>query len=301
MRKQQESNGFTGAGRNYSHSRPCSNPSIPIHVERASNARSSSPKANPIPEPKSRSPPKPLYTEKHATAASVIQQQFRIHRSLHTVGDIASEFQTLKNAFVYPTVIEFQEAGSEEGHISVSITHSPSEFDEIEEVNDDDEGEARMEVDKQQPKLAYTAVNYTVHSYVDAMEKLLMKLDGVESWGDKGVRESRRSVVREIGKESIKLERYLKQAWMDYVEKQTESVAEEQEVQVDLQEKMEIDEEPVHVEHPKVEDNDEWLDVGELAPVLPDGDVIELQVKPSVLSSFTEASTLSDEAEVIQL
>lgn len=298
MRKQQETNRFTGAGRNYSHSRPCSNPSIPIHVERASSARSSSPKANPVPEPKSQ---KPLYTEKHATAASVIQQQFRIHRSLHTVSDIASEFQTLKNAFVYPTIIEFQEARAEEGHISLPTTHSPSEFDEIEEVDDDDEGEARMEVDKPQPKLAYTAVNYTLHSYIDAMEKLLMKLDGVESWGDKGVRDSRRSVVREIGKESVRLERYWKQAWMDYVEKQTESVEEEQEVQVDLQEKMEIDEEPVHVEHPKVEDNDDWLDVAELAPVLPDGDVIELEVKPSVLSSFTEASTLSDEAEVIEL
>jgi len=239
-------------------------------------------KANPIPEPKSQTPPKPLYTEKHETAASVIQGKFRIHRSLHTISDIASEFQTLKTAFVYPSVIDFKEPGSEEGHISVSTARIPSEFDNVEEEWE----EAEMEVDGPQLKLAYTTVNYPVHSYVDAMERLLMKLDGVESWGDKGVRERRRSVVREIGKETAKLERFWKQAWVDYVEKRGEGghEEEEQEVQAELQEKMEIDEEPVHVELPENRD-DEWLDVAELAPIVPDVEAkIAVEETPS---SFT--------------
>jgi hypothetical protein len=185
----------------------------------------------------------------------------------------------------------------------VSATRAPSDLDEIEEVVDDDEGETQMEVDGPEPKLAYTALNYTIHSYVDAMEKLLMKLDGVESWGDNGVRERRRSVVREIGKESAKLERYWKQAWTDYFDKQREGARkeeEEHEVEAELQEEMDIDEEPVHVELPKVEDNDEWLDVAELATVAPNG-----EDRPSALPSFVEAqteaspSTLSDDGEVI--
>jgi hypothetical protein len=277
-------------------------PSIPINVHRTRNDQSSSPtKANPIPEPK---PQSPLFTEKHETAASAIQHKFRIHRSFQTVSNIASEFQTLKSAFVYPTVIDFQEPGTEEGHIiSVSTTRAPSDFDKIEETGEDEE--TPMEVDGPQPKLAYTAANYPVHSYVDAMERLLMKLDGVESRGDKGVRERRRSVVREIGQESAKLERYWKQSWMDYVEKQKEAPEKEKEAQ--LEEKMEIDEELVHVEHLKGEDNrdDEWLDVAELAPVLANAHV-EIGMEDRLISpAFTEVpkpsspSTLSDEAEVI--
>jgi hypothetical protein len=260
-KKQHEHSLFT-AGRNYS---PYGSPSIPNNLARTPGDRSSSPppKVNHTPKPKSQSNPKPIYTEKHETAASVIQQKFRILQSLRTVSAIASEFQALKNTFEYPSVIDFQGVGTEEGHISVLTTRAPSEFDKVEEGEKE-----QMEVDGQLPKLAYTAVNYSVHSYVDAMERLLMRLDGVESWGDKGVRESRRSAVREIGKETVKLERFWKHTWMDYVEKQREGVSKEgkewEESPAELQERMEIDEEPVHVE---VEDNDGWLDVAELAPV----------------------------------
>jgi len=280
-------NPFTG-GRNYSQNQPHGSSSIPINPD--GTPLSSPPhKANRVPEPKSQSTPKPVYTEKHETAASVIQEKFRIHRSLQTISNIASEFQTLKTAFVYPSVIEFQEPGSEEGHISVSTARAPSEFDNVEEEWEV-EGEVRMEVDGPQMKLAYTTVNYPIHSYVDAMERLLMKLDGVESWGDRGVRERRRSVVREIEKETAKLEKFWKQAWVDYVEKQGEGTHDEEEhgVQAELQEKMVTDEELVHVELPKVEEDnrdDDWLDVAELAPVAPGVEGIP-------------PSTLSDDAEV---
>jgi len=295
---QKQRNTFTG-GHNSSQRSP--------YAARTSTAQSFSPEANPIPEPKPNSPPRPLYTEKHESAASVIQRQFRIHQSLHTVSKIAFEFETLKKSYVYPTVIDFQEPGEEEGHVSVPATHASQE-----EVDDDDDArETRMEVDGMQPKLAYTAVNFPVHSYVDALEKLLMRLDGVESCGDKGVRERRRSVVREIGEETARLERYWRRAWMDYVENQREDTRkeqEEQEVREELQEEMTIDEEPVHVEHPKFEDNDEWLDVAELATVIPNGDAkIETGDASSVLPSISDVavdstpSVLSDEGEVIDL
>lgn len=258
MREQQEQNSCDPSP---SRSRPC-NESVPINVSRGPSEPSPSPTPNPIPEQKPRSL---LYTEKHDAAASAIQQAFRIHRSLRAISTIASEFQELKGAFVHPDVIDFQQPGSEGGHISVLTAGLASQIANVDEVAEE-EGDL-MEVNESQPKLAYTAANYPIHSYVDAMERLLMRLDGVESWGDKGVREKRRSIVREVGEEAAKLEKYWKQVWVDYVEKEKEKEKEEsKEVEEIVDLGMETDEELVHVELPKAEVNDDWLDVAESEP-----------------------------------
>lgn len=286
IRQQQERNAFT-AGRS-----PFRNRVNTPGTASSADPALPSPKANPIPQPTSRPHQKTVYTEEHEAAASIIQQRFRIHQSLQAIDKVASEFQALKNAFKYPSVVDFQKRGSEGGHISVHTTQSPLEFDKVEEVIRG-EGETSMEVDEQRPKLAYTPVNYSVHSYVDAMEKLLMRLDGVDSWGVTGIREKRRSVVREIGEESARLDRYCQQVWTDYVEKQNEGErkGEEQEVRHDA---MEVDDEkPVYVEHPNGEDSDEWLDVAELVPnaASPDAGVLIGGEDSSGTSSLAELPT----------
>jgi len=150
-------------------------------------------------------------TEELEKAASIIQRHYRIHAASRALDKIASQFQELKNKFVYPSSIDFQKPGEGEETISVPATRPPSDFD--------NENEEPMEVDGPQGKLAYTSKNYALHQYVDAMDKLLMKLDGVESWGDKGLRLKRRRFVKDIEKEASKLERYWKQAWADYLSK----------------------------------------------------------------------------------
>ena len=220
-------------------------------------------KTHAVPESKSQSSSKAIYDEKHDSAASRIQQQYRIHKSHRILNDLASQFQTLKQNFVYPRVIDFQKPGSD-GHITVH-------------ANPDDEAndEPSMEVDGEDRELAYTPVNYPIHTYADAMEKLVMKLDGVDSVGDKGVREKRRSIVREISKESTNLEGYCKRIWLDYVEKQNEEARklevekelEKGQAEIELESRaMDIDEEPVQVEHHEAkEDVDEWIEVAESA------------------------------------
>lgn len=137
-------------------------------------------------------------------------------------------------------------------------------------IDDETSEELSLEADEV-GKLAFTSANYALHTYADAMEKLVIKLDGVNSLGDKRVREKRRSIVREISKESAKLEGYWKRAWSDYVEKQKEEVRQlelEKEDEMELvkaeSQAMDIDEEPVHVEHHEAKDDvDEWFDVAE--------------------------------------
>ena len=47
-----------------------------------------------------------------------------------------------------------------------------------------------------------------------------MKLDEVESRGEKSIREKRREIVKDIGKEVSRLDWYWKQAWTDYIKVQ---------------------------------------------------------------------------------
>lgn len=153
----------------------------------------------------------------------------------------------VKDAFVYPRVIDIQVPGSEEGYISLRVNRVPSEFDE-------GEGGASMEVDESQPKLAYTLVNFPIHSHREQLEQLLVRLDGIESWDDKGVREKRCLLVKEVEKESEKLERCWKQAWIDYLEKKQRKGKQDKEARAGRVDRGLIYAEP---------QDDEWFDVSE--------------------------------------
>ncbi|KAF8966929.1 hypothetical protein BDZ97DRAFT_1805962 [Flammula alnicola] len=207
---------------------------IPIHVRQSPTAHPSNqtppspskfshsnaePLETPAPEQaQPSSPPKatPVRTiEEQDNAATRIQKQYRIHASLRALDHVASQFEILRSNFVYPRLIDFQKPGTENGHVSVPAYRAPSDFNEREETD-----EAPMDVDGNEGKLAYTSTNFPLHTYVDAMDKLLMKLDEVESWGEKHIREKRRGIVKAIEKEGSRLERYWKQAWQDFVAKQ---------------------------------------------------------------------------------
>jgi hypothetical protein len=170
--------------------------------------------AEPQPQPESTSQtPKPRPSvEEQEKAARRIQQQYRTHVAKRTLDQVASDFEKLKNSFVYPRSIDFQRPGAPGEHVNVPANRPPSEFDKAPE-----EGEGvPMTIDGQEGKLGYSSRNYPLHSYMDALDKLLMRLDRVESLGNKDIRAKRRAIVNEIEKEASKLERYWKQAWADY-------------------------------------------------------------------------------------
>jgi len=57
------------------------------------------------------------------------------------------------------------------------------------------------------PRLAFNSTNATIHAYEHALSDLLSKLDGVESYGFKGVREARKQMVVKIEQELEDLEK----------------------------------------------------------------------------------------------
>ncbi|KAG8679447.1 hypothetical protein FRC11_003722, partial [Ceratobasidium sp. 423] len=63
------------------------------------------------------------------------------------------------------------------------------------------------------PKLAYTPNNAPLHGYEHALTGLLTQLDGVESYGDSGVRKARKEAVKTIEKELERLDGMKAEAW----------------------------------------------------------------------------------------
>jgi len=62
------------------------------------------------------------------------------------------------------------------------------------------------------PRLAYNPTNASIHAYEHALSELLTKLDAVESFGFRGIRERRKEVVVQIEKELEELEKKVSEA-----------------------------------------------------------------------------------------
>jgi len=146
------------------------------------------------------------YTRKHVEAASVLQRFFRIRQSIHAIQSLISEFNALHASFTYPSAISFQNHSSSSAYVVNVAAVDPSSG------SDDIDPNTRI------PKLAFNSTNYGLLAYNDALDKLLIKLDGVESWGDPGVRKRRRDAVKQIEKEQGLIEKFWKLSWLKNAE-----------------------------------------------------------------------------------
>jgi len=158
---------------------------------------------------RSRTPNPTVRKGEGSEAVSASQEQ--VYQSFSKIHDLAKDFQILKQNFVYPSVIEFQKPGSQVGEIITIRARSPP-------ADDESMSDVAYESEDRRPegKLAYTRTNEALHTYSYAMEKLLGKLDSVDSWNETSVRTKRRGIIGEIEQEASRLERYRQKVWRDY-------------------------------------------------------------------------------------
>jgi hypothetical protein len=201
---------------------PISTPDGRIPSPRPSEAPTQRP-VSPAQEPP-RQPAFPAleqYSEKHVEAASTLQRCFRIHKSIRRIQSLSSGFDTLRCNFTYPSIISLQKPNlppTTSDVIDVTAV-SPSTL-ATPNIDDSLDMYARVSV----PKLAFNSTNYTLLAYREALDELLVKLDGVESWGSPGVRTKRRAVVRQIEEEQAFVDRFCRTSWLRHLKEQGESV-----------------------------------------------------------------------------
>ena len=174
--------------------KPLKSKSPPVH-----------PRTSPPPDRKAPSTQE-QYTRRHVEAASVLQRFFRIRQSIHAIQSLISEFNALHTSFTYPSTISFQNPSSPSADVVNVAAVDPSS------------GSDDIDCNTKIPKLTFNSTNYGLLAYNDALDKLLIRLDGVESWGDPGVRERRRNAVKQIEKEQGLVEKFWKMSWLKHVE-----------------------------------------------------------------------------------
>ncbi|KAK7441841.1 hypothetical protein VKT23_016502 [Stygiomarasmius scandens] len=216
--------------RTRSRSRPAQNTadhSDPIHTPTPSRSHQSETtrlsSKNPVPESPSpdKSPKVPRYTydappERLNEAATVIQNAFRIHRAFKTIQSLQEKFEQLKKSFVPPPKLDYQIGDDHERVVAVPSaldSISPSEiYASLQAQGVDLDAIRRVS----EPRLGYTHNNAPLHAYTEALNRLLTSLDGVESFGEKKVREKRKAVVRNVEQEAGRIERLWKTLWREW-------------------------------------------------------------------------------------
>jgi hypothetical protein len=132
---------------------------------------------------------------------AALDDAYRAHEarasSLQTLRALSQSFETLKNSFRFPSILDFTISGNT---ISIPTTNITTGIPE----------ELSAGVT---PKLAYTPTNTALHAYEEELNKLLAKLDAVESGGDPAVRDARRVLVRTVEGEAVRLEKWRAEVW----------------------------------------------------------------------------------------
>ncbi|KAF5376049.1 hypothetical protein D9615_007669 [Tricholomella constricta] len=137
--------------------------------------------------------------ERRNEAARIIQKAFRIYWSLKTLRELERQFNALQSSYSLPSKIDFQ---GPDGIVSITPSDYSLPPDPSDTINI--------------PKLAYNPTNYNFHSYIESLNRLILKLDGVESWKDAGVRKARGGVVGRVADEANRMEAYSRQVWAAY-------------------------------------------------------------------------------------
>lgn len=159
----------------------------------------------------------PKYDQKHIDAASKLQHHFRIRKSFRAIHSLSSQFHTLRRDFTNPPILSFQSPSSPPNSgdvINVAVVSPSTESEEV--LADVDSSNLSI------PKLAFNSTNYLLHSYLESLDKLLIKLDGIDSWGDQDVRVRRRAAIKEIEGEQARLDMMLKDSWIKYTQIEAE-------------------------------------------------------------------------------
>lgn len=146
--------------------------------------------------------------------------------------------------------------------------------------------------DPQLPKLAYTPTNAPVHTYEEELSRILTKLDGVESGGDKTVREQRREAVRRVEKEAERIEQIKAGLWKMWMKQQQAATRVKVPVSTDEGEKSSLTAETMEVDQSQTSSPEEAATPSEAQSM--DEQMVDQLLKSSARS--VDASTPDSES-----
>ena len=198
-----------------SHSIPISSPKLASTQSPAQPVSRSQPQSQ-----RPHSPPSRQYSPKEVEATEKIQAFWRTHHqrriALNSIAELAEKFEQLKAHFTLPSTLDYTLRGQ---HFSVSTAGGALD--------------AELERTAGDAQLAFTPTNAPVRGYEEELSRILTKLDGVQSGGDERVRSRRRELARKVEREAERIEKVKVLVWRAFVERQSGSKQEAEEMPVE--------------------------------------------------------------------
>ena len=187
-------------------STPTSHFSVPI----------SSPGQKPTQLPKYPSPPPPQKpatgeeTPEQIRAAMAIQDFYRNRvtrqQALASIAEVSTRFEQLKSTFTPPPRLDYRSATPDD-IITIAVSEP---FTHASSIPPTEDAEDTTETSK---SLAYTPNNKVVLEYIENLNRLVDKLDGIESGGHASVREQRKQMIRNVVAEAQQVDGWIATTW----------------------------------------------------------------------------------------
>jgi hypothetical protein len=137
-------------------------------------------------------------TDKRVVAAARILTFYRVQKALERINAVQVQYDALRRDFVFPAQLDFVDPGSSDRLLTLNCPGDLAEMHHNVESN---------------YKLACYPANAPLHCYSDSLNRLLVSLDEVESWGQNAVRGARRALACRIEGEARLLERRVNAVW----------------------------------------------------------------------------------------
>ena len=165
-------------------------------------------------------PPSPKAATSEATpeqihAAMTIQEFYRSRttrrQALSSIAELSTQFERFKSAFSPPSQLDYRSATSND---TVTIPVSSESFLDASSIPPSTEDtEDTAETSRSNPGLAFTSNNKVVLEYVENLNRLIDKLDRVESGGHASVREQRKQMIKNVEAEAQRMDRWIADVW----------------------------------------------------------------------------------------
>ena len=157
----------------------------------------------------------PEATPERIRAAMAIQEFYRNRlarrQALSSIAKLSTQFEQFKSAFSPPPQLDYHGATPED---VVAIRVSPESFVQALSTSPSSgDTEGATETLESTPRLGFTSNNKVVLEYIESLNRLVDKLDRIESGGHPSVREQRKQMIRNVEAEAQRMDRWIAAVW----------------------------------------------------------------------------------------
>lgn len=132
-------------------------------------------------------------------------------QALASIAELSTQFEQFKSAFSPPPQLDYRGAAPDD---VIPIPVSSESFIHASSVPPSSEdAEHTTNTSKSNPELAFTSNNKATLEYIENLNRLIDKLDRIESGGNASVREQRKQMIRNVEAEAQRMDRWIAAVW----------------------------------------------------------------------------------------